>query len=51
VFAEGGNYFFENMSNAIIGFDLSDTDKYRFNTTFNCTAPFDGGTAVNAENN
>jgi hypothetical protein len=52
VFAEGGNYFFENMvSNAIIGFDLSGTDKYRFNTTFNCTAPFDGGTAVNAENN
>jgi hypothetical protein len=52
VFAEGGNYFFENMvSNAIIGFDLSNTDKYRFNTTFNCTAPFDGGTAVNAENN
>jgi copper-binding protein NosD len=52
VFAEGGNYFFENMvSNATIGFDLSTSDKYRFNTTFNCSAPFDGGTAVNAENN
>jgi nitrous oxidase accessory protein NosD len=52
VFAEGGNYFTENMvSNAVIGFDLSNSDKYRFNTTFNCTAPFDGGTAVNAENN
>ena len=52
VFGEGGNYFFENMvSNAVIGFDLSGTDKYRFNTTFNCTAAFDGGTAVNAENN
>ena len=51
VFAEGGNYFLQNMaSNAIIGFDLSSTDKYRFNTTFNCTAPFDGGTALNAEN-
>lgn len=52
VFGEGGNYFLENMvSNAVIGFDLSGTDKYRFNTTFNCTAAFDGGTAVNAENN
>jgi Periplasmic copper-binding protein (NosD) len=52
VFAEGGNYFLQNMvSNAVIGFDLSGTDKYRFNTTFNCTASFDGGTALNAENN
>jgi hypothetical protein len=42
----------ENMvSNAVIGFDLSNTDKYRFNATFNCTAPFVGGTAVNAEHN
>jgi hypothetical protein len=52
VFAKGGNYFTEKMvSNAVIGFDLSNTDKYRFNTTFNCTAPFSGGVAVNAENN
>ena len=52
VFGEGGNYFTENMvSHAVIGFDLSNTDKYRFNTTFSCTAPFGGGTAVNPENN
>jgi hypothetical protein len=52
VFGGGGDYFAENMvSNAIIGFDLATADKYRFNTTFNCTAPFDWGTAVNAENN
>jgi hypothetical protein len=30
---------------------LGGTDKYRFNTTFNCTAPLNGGTALNAENN
>jgi nitrous oxidase accessory protein NosD len=55
VFAEGGNYFTENMvSNAAIGFDLSggpNGDKYRFNTTFNCTASFSGGIPVNSENN
>ena len=33
VFAQGDNYFLENMvSNCAFGFDLSGSDKYRFNT-------------------
>ena len=52
VFGGGGNYFLENVvSNAVIGFDLANTDKYRFNTTFNCTGPFDGGVALTDNNN
>jgi hypothetical protein len=53
VFAAGGNnYSLENMvSNCAFGFDLSASDKYRFNTTFNCTTPFFGGTALTDNNN
>src|ERR1700730_14372913 len=53
VFAAGGNnYSLENMvSNCTFGFDLSASDKYRFNTTFNCTTPFFGGTALTDNNN
>jgi copper-binding protein NosD len=52
VFAEGNNYFLENMvSNCNFGFTLSASDKYRFNTTFACTTPFTGGTALTDENN
>ena len=50
--AFGNNYFLENMvSNCVDGFLLSTTDKYRFNTTFNCTTPFSGGTALTDNNN
>jgi hypothetical protein len=30
---------------------IQPSDKYRFNTTFNCTTPFSGGTALTDENN
>jgi hypothetical protein len=51
VFAQGGNYFLENMvSNGVIGLELT-TDKYRFNTTFNCPTPFSGGTALTDNSN
>jgi hypothetical protein len=39
------------VSNCTIGLDLSASDKYRFNTTFNCPTPFFGGTALTDENN
>ncbi len=53
VFAPGEfNYFLENMvSNCNFGFAVSSGDKYRFNTTFNCTTPFSGGVALTDENN
>jgi len=52
VFAQGNNYFLENMvSNCSFGFGLSTSDKYRFNTTFNCTTPFTGGIALTDNNN
>jgi hypothetical protein len=52
VFGGGGNYCLENMvSNCTFGLALSGSDKYRFNTTFNCTTPFTGGTALTDENN
>jgi hypothetical protein len=52
VFGEGNNYFLENMvSNCTIGFDLNNGDKYRFNTTFNCSTPFVGGVALTDNNN
>jgi hypothetical protein len=52
VFGGGGNYCLENMvSNCAFGLALSASDKYRFNTTFNCTTPFAGGTALTDENN
>ncbi len=48
----GNNYCLENMvSNCAFGFALSASDKYRFNTTFNCTTPFSGGTALTDNNN
>ncbi len=50
--SDGNSYFLENMvSNCINGFTLFSSDKYRFNTTFNCTTPFIGGTALTDENN
>jgi hypothetical protein len=52
VFSGGDNYSLENMvSNCGFGFFLSASDKYRFNTTFNCTTPFNGGTPLTDENN
>ncbi len=53
VFAAGANnYFLENMvSNCSFGFALDTSDKYRFNTTFNCTTPFTGGIALTDNNN
>ncbi len=52
VFGGGGNYCLENMvSNCSFGLALSGSDKYRFNTTFNCTTPFSGGTALTDNNN
>ncbi len=36
---------------ALFGFLLDATDKYRFNTTFDCTTPFSGGTALTDNNN
>jgi hypothetical protein len=52
VFAVGNNYSLENMlSNCTFGFDLAASNKYRFNTTFNCTTPFFGGTALTDNNN
>ena len=52
VFSNSSNYSLENMvSNCVDGFLLSATDKYRFNTTFNCTLPFSGGTALSDNNN
>ncbi len=52
VLGQGHNYFLENMvSNSGFGFELSATDKYRFNTTFNCSVPFSGGIALTDNNN
>jgi hypothetical protein len=49
---QGHNYFLENMvSNSGFGFELSATDKYRFNTTFKCSVPFAGGIALTDNNN
>jgi hypothetical protein len=39
------------VSNSGFGFELSTSDKYRFNTTFNCTTPFTGGIALTDNNN
>ncbi|HET9373327.1 MAG TPA: hypothetical protein VFO40_00020 [Chthoniobacterales bacterium] len=49
----GNSYLFENtLSNCGTGLNMfSATDKYRCNTTFNCSTAFSGGIAVNAENN
>jgi hypothetical protein len=50
--AFGNNYCLENMvSNCSFGLALDASDKYRFNTTFNCTTPFSGGTALTDNNN
>jgi nitrous oxidase accessory protein NosD len=52
VFSAGENYFLENtVSNCDFGFELQTNDKYRFNTTFNCTTPFRSGIALTDENN
>jgi hypothetical protein len=52
VAAGSNSYFLENMvSNCIFGFDLDASAKYRFNTTFDCTTPFVGGTALTDNNN
>jgi nitrous oxidase accessory protein NosD len=52
VFSAGENYFLENtVSNGDFGFLLQPDDKYRFNTTFNCTTPFRSGVALTDENN
>jgi hypothetical protein len=50
--AFGNNYCLENVvSNCTFGLALDTSDKYRFNTTFNCTTPFAGGTALTDNNN
>jgi len=52
IFTGGNDYAVENIdSNCVIGFDMANSDKYRFNTTFSCTAPFDGGIALTSDNN
>ena len=52
VFSDGNNYCLENMvSNCSFGFNLTTGDKYRFNTTFNCSTPFSGGVALTDNNN
>jgi nitrous oxidase accessory protein NosD len=50
--SNGGNYIEGNtVSSCSTGISMAGTDKYRFNTTFNCTTSFSSGTAVFAENN
>jgi Periplasmic copper-binding protein (NosD) len=52
ILSGGNNYLFENiLNNCATGLFMQASDKYRFNTTFNCTTPFNGGTAVTSENN
>jgi hypothetical protein len=49
--SNGGNYIDENtVSSCSTGISMAGTDKYRFNTTFNCTTSFSGGAAEFAEN-
>jgi len=50
--SNGGNYIDGNtLSNCSTGISMAASDKYRANTTFNCTTAFNGGTALFAENN
>jgi hypothetical protein len=50
--SDGNNYSLENMvSNATVGLELDTSDKYRFNTTFNCPTPFHSGIALTDDNN
>jgi Periplasmic copper-binding protein (NosD) len=51
IFSSGGyNYLVENtISDCSFGLWMAPGDKYRFNTTFNCSN-FTGGTALGAEN-
>jgi hypothetical protein len=50
--SSGGNYIEGNtLSNCSVGVSMGSSDKYRFNTTLNCTTAFSGGTAEFAENN
>jgi hypothetical protein len=57
--AFSGNYSVDNtISNCDVGIDNNSgvvgeekVDKYRFNTTFNCTTPFKSGVALTDENN
>jgi|SRR6266478_3422843 len=52
ILSGGNSYLFENiLNNCDTGLFMQASDKYRFNTTFNCTTPFNGGTAVTSENN
>jgi hypothetical protein len=52
IFSTGSNYIDENtVSNCGTGIVMSGSDKYRFNTTLNCTTSFSGGIAEFAENN
>jgi hypothetical protein len=48
----GNNYLFENtVSNCGTALFMQPGDKYRSNTTFNCSTPFNGGIALTSDNN
>jgi len=53
ILSHGGNYFFENtISDCATAIQTASTDKYRFNTTSNCTNEYPGGgTDVTSTNN
>jgi hypothetical protein len=47
----GGNYIDRNtVANCTLGIGMSSSEKYRFNTTFNCTTPFNFGIALFSQN-
>jgi hypothetical protein len=52
IFTNGGQYAVENtLNHCAFGLQMGTGDKYRFNTTFNCSTPFTGGIALTSENN
>jgi parallel beta-helix repeat protein len=52
IISAGNNYIADNtVSNCTTRIGMNSTDKYRFNTTFNCVTSFSGGIAEFAENN